>query len=125
MNDQAPSPKQDSAPYDLQERTAVFGENVIALAKRVPANAVNVPMITQIVRSGTSVVANYCEADDADSKKDFRHKIGIARREAKETKHWLRMIASAEPSLKDGARQLWREAHELVLILAKIGRSSK
>ena len=113
------------AKYDLEERTGVFGERVIALAKRTPVNPVNTPIISQIVRSGTSVGANYTEADDAASKKDFRFKIEICCRESKETKHWLRMMAAAEPSLADDARVLWREAHELVLIFAKIGRSSQ
>ena len=111
--------------YDLEERTALFGEQVIAMAKRIPVNPVNTPIISQIVRSGTSVGANYSEADDAASKKDFRYKIGICCRESKETKHWLRMTAAAEPKLADDARRLWREAHELVLIFAKIGRSSQ
>jgi len=84
--------------YDLEERTAKFGEAVIGFAKRIPINVVTTPLIGQLVRSGTSVGANYCEADDSDSKKDFRFKIGICRREAKETKHWLRMVVAAEPS---------------------------
>jgi four helix bundle protein len=70
------------------------------------------------------VGANYCEADDAGSKKDFRHKIGICRKESRETKHWLRMIATAAPETKDEARILWHEAKELHLIFAKIWRSS-
>src|SRR5271170_7694648 len=83
--------------FTLEERTACFGEAVIAFAKRVPSNAVTLPLIGQLVRSGTSVGANYCEADDAESKKDFRHKIGLCRKESKESKYWLRMIAAAEP----------------------------
>ncbi len=123
MNDQEPNPNERE--FDLAERTAAFGEAAIALAKRLPRGPVNDTIVSQMVRSSTSVGANYCEADDADSKKDFRYKIGICRREAKETKHWLRMAAAAEDGLRDDARTLWREAHELVLIFAKIGRSSK
>jgi hypothetical protein len=69
-------------PYDLEERTARFGQAVIALAKTIPKNSVTLPLIGQLVRSGTSVGANDCEADDAESRKDFRHKIGICRKEA-------------------------------------------
>jgi four helix bundle protein len=75
------------------------------------------------VRAGTSVGANYGEADDAESKKDFAHKIGICRKESKESKHWLRMIAAAVPELRDDAASLWQEAKELNLIFGKIRRS--
>ena len=101
--------------YDLEERTAVFGEALIDFCLAVPANPVTAPIINQLVRAGTSVGANYCEADDAESKKDFRHKIALCRKEARETKYWLRMIAKAAPSQKAPARLLWREAKELHL----------
>ncbi len=125
MNDEAPMAENngDKRKYDLEERTAQIGEAVIAYARTLPADAVLSPLISQIVRSGTSVGANYCEADDAGSKKDFRHKIGICRKESRETKHWLRMIAAAAPGKKDEARRLWHEARELHLIFAKIWRS--
>ena len=110
--------------FDLEERTAGFGEAVILFAKKVPKNAVTLPLIGQSARSGTSVGANYCEADDAVSKKNFKHKIGTCRKEARETKHWLRMIVAAEPGLKVEARQLWQEAKELHLIFAAIWRNS-
>jgi four helix bundle protein len=109
-------------PYDLEERTARFGEAVIAFAKRVAVNAVTQPLITQLVRSGTSIGANYCEADDAGSKKEFRYRISICKRESRETKHWLRMIAAAVPELKADARPLWQEAKELNLIFSAIHR---
>ena len=112
----------DRPAYDLEERTALFGEAIIAFAKRVPQNVVSVPLIRQLVRCGTSVGANYCEADDAVSKKEFRKNIGTCKKEARETKFQLRMIAAAEPSMKDSARPLWQEAKELHLIFAKIHR---
>lgn len=112
-------------PYDLEERTARFGEAIIAFAKQVPRGPVTLPLISQLVRSGTSVGANYCEADDAGTKKDFRYKIGICRKEARETKHWLRMIAAAVPNLKDRAKPLWQEAKELHLIFAAVVRRTK
>ena len=109
-------------PYDLEERTARFGEAIIAFSKTIPHSPVTLPLISQLVRSGTSVGANYCEADDAGTKKDFRYKIGICRKEARETKHWLRMIAAAVPNLKDRAKPLWQEAKELHLIFAAVVR---
>lgn len=113
----------DSRPvYDLEERTARFGEAVIGFAKRIPVNLMTQVLIPQLVRAGTSVGANYVEADDADSKKDFRYKIGLARRESRETKHWLRMVVAADARLRDEARALWQEAKELNLIFGAIRR---
>lgn len=111
--------------YDLEERTALFGEVVIALSKRIPVNAISEPIIRQLVRAATSVGANYCEADDAGSKKEFRYRISICQREARETKHWLRMLAAAVPDMKTEARTHWQEAKELHLIFAAIYRSGK
>lgn len=111
--------------YDLEERTAKFGEDILEFAKKIPLNPVTRPLIPQLVKAGTSVGANYCEADDAESKKDFRHKIGICKKEARETKHWLRMVVVAVSKLKEEARRLWKEAKELNLIFNAIVRSSK
>jgi four helix bundle protein len=108
--------------YDLEERTALFGEAVIRFCKSIPHSVVTEPLIRQIVRSSTSVGANYCEADDAVSGKEFRQKIGTCKKESGETKHWLRMIAAAEPDHTEKARLLWREANELHLIFASIFR---
>jgi four helix bundle protein len=108
--------------FDLEDRTGSFGERVISFAKRIPVNPITTPLISQLVRAATSIGANYCEANDADSRKDFRFKVGICRRESKETKHWLRMIVAAEPQLRDEARTLWQEAKELNLIFGSIRR---
>jgi len=108
--------------YDLEERTAVFGEEIILFAKKIPINPVTMRLISQLSGSGTSVGANYCEADDAESSKDFKHKIGICKKEARETKHWLRIIAVAVPELKEEAVKLWQEAKELHLIFNSISR---
>lgn len=116
--------RQSAGKFDLEERSARFGEAVIRLAKRVGLNAVTQPLVSQLVRSGTSIGANYGEANDAESRKDFRHKIGICRKESKETKHWLRMMAVAVPELAEDARSLWQEAKELNLIFGKIRRST-
>jgi four helix bundle protein len=109
--------------YDLEERTAKFGEAIIRFAKKIPQNPVNNRLISQLVGAGTSVGANYCEADDGVSKKDFKNKIGTCKKEARETKFFLRMIATAEDQLKSEARVLWCEAKELHLIFCKIWRS--
>jgi four helix bundle protein len=111
--------------YDLEERTAVFGENVIDFLKSINSSVVNKPLISQLVRSATSIGANYGEADSGVSKKDFRNKIGTCRKESKETKHWLRMMARANPERADECRTLWKEAHEFVLIFSKIFISCK
>ena len=109
--------------YDLEERTALFGEAIIRFAKKIPQNPVNKRLIDQLgVGAGTSVGANYCEADDGVSKKDFKAKIGTCKKEARETKFFLRMVASAEPDLKPEARPLWQEAKELHLIFCAIWR---
>ena len=106
--------------YDLEERTAVFGEKIINFAKSLKRNPINNSLISQLVRSGTSVGANYMEADAASTKKDFRYRISICRKESKETRHWLRMIAKANPDILNEARFLWKEAHELTLIFSAI-----
>ena len=111
------------ARYDLEERTAKFGESIIDFAKKVPASSLTNRLIDQLVGAGTSVGANYCEADDAVSKKEFRHKIGICKKEARETKFFIRMIVRAVPELRERAKPLWQEAKELHLIFAKIYRS--
>src|SRR5207245_10261549 len=106
--------------YDLEERTAQFGEAIIRFAKKIPQNPVNNRLIDQLVGAGTSVGAKYCEADDAVSKRDFRNKIGTCRKEAKEAKFFLRMVATAEEVLRSEARSLWQEAKELHLIFCSI-----
>ncbi len=111
--------------YDLEERTANFGKEIIGFAKKIPKNAVTVSLISQLVRAGTSVGANYCEADCAGTKKDFEYRMGICKKESKETRHWLRMIAEAVPELKTEARKHWKEANELNLIFSSIVNKSK
>ena len=114
--------------YDLEERTARFGEAVIDFAKTIPQNPVTNRLISQLVGSGTSVGANYVEADDVVSKPrklSGLKSIGTCRKEARETKHFLRMIARAAPELKAQARELWTEARELHLIFSRIWRGPK
>lgn len=111
--------------YDLEERTAMFGENIIEFCKTIKQDAINRSIISQLVRSGTSIGANYMEANAAASKKDFRNKIFICKKEAQETKHWLRMIAKCLPERKEEIRRLWKECQELTMIFQKITSSLK
>lgn len=110
--------------FDLEERTAKFAEAIIDFCNSIPRTPVNTPIIIQLVKSGTSIGANCCEADDAESKKDFQHKIGICKKEARETKYWLRMIGRVSPETINRAKPLWQEAKELHLIFVSIIRSS-
>lgn len=111
--------------FDLEERTAIFGENVIKFCKSIKETTITKPLINQIIKSATSVGANYCEANGASSKKDFKNKIYICKKEIQETKHWLRMISIAVPNKKEEARKLWKESQELTLIFGKIVSSLK
>ncbi|MFL6590069.1 MAG: four helix bundle protein [Chthoniobacterales bacterium] len=109
-------------PFELEERTAQFGEAIVRFAKAIPRHPANDRLISQLVGCGTSVGANYSEADERVSKKDFRNTIGRCVKEAKESKYFLRIIAASEPSLASEARKLFREAKELHLIFASIYR---
>jgi hypothetical protein len=99
--------------FDLEERTAQFGEAIIRFVKRVPRGPDNDRLIGQLVGCGTSVGANYCDCI-----------IGRCRKESKETKFFLRMMATAEPKLAPDARKLFREAKELHLIFCAMFRNS-
>ncbi len=106
--------------YDLEERTARFGEDIIKFCYTLKQDAIIKPIINQLVRSATSIGANYMEANAASSKKDFRNKIYISKKEAQETKHWLRMLAQCEINKKEEIRKLWQETQEFTLIFGKI-----
>jgi four helix bundle protein len=105
---------------ELDERTARFGEDIIGFVRGLKRDSINTPLISQVVRSGTSVGANYMEAGAAQSGKDFDHKIGICKKEARETMHWLRMLVAADGSSRPECRALWKEAHELTMIFSAI-----
>ena len=111
--------------YDLEERTARFAEKIIDLAKKLPDTPINRRLIPQLVGAGGSLGANYCEANEAESKRDFQHKIGICKKETKESKHWIRLLARANSEFKEELRELWQEAQELLLIFSKILQSSR
>jgi len=111
--------------YDLEERTAKFAEDVIDLCKKVPQGPINNPIINQLVRSATSIGANYMEANGASSKKDFTNKAFICKKESMETKYWLRILKKAQFNLEDDCNKLWQEAQEFTLIFSKICGSSR
>ena len=106
--------------YDLEERTAKFGEQVIDFCRKLSQDAISRPIISQLIRSATGIGANYMEANAASSKKDFKNKIFICKKESQESKHWLRMLARCFPQHKEKIRKLWKEAQELTLIFGKI-----
>ena len=108
--------------YDLEERTSKFSEMLIALCKTCPKNTITIPIIDQLIRSGTSIGANYFEANGASSKKDFKNKVFICKKEAKETQYWLRLLAQSidDEKLKQDCRRLWQEAKELGMIFSAI-----
>ena len=115
-------PRSGNGSQDLEERAARFGEAIIRFARKLPHNPVTNRLIDQLVGAGTSIGANYAEAKDAVSRKDFKNKVGISRKESKETMFFLRMIATAYEESAPEARTLWREAKELNLIFGAIWR---
>lgn len=111
--------------YDLEERTRKFAKNIIGMLLKMKLNDINRNIISQLSRSATSVGANYCEANGASSKKDFRNKIFICKKEIQETKYWIEILAEANPESKEILKSLWKESHELTLIFNKIASSLK
>lgn len=103
--------------YDLEERTAKFAEKIVELCKKVPKTVVTIPVIDQLVRSGTSIGAS--------SRRDFKNKVFICKKESNETKYWLRILAKAYGELAEECRKLWQEAQEYTLIFSKIAKSTK
>jgi len=106
--------------YNLEDRTAKFGEDIIDFCKSINQDAISKPLINQLIRSATSVGANYMEANGASSRQDFKNKIFICKKESQETKHWLRMITRSNPEKTEETRKLWQECQELTLIFGKI-----
>ena len=111
--------------YDLEERTEKFGEATIDLCKTTKQTTITAPVINQLIRSATSIGANYMEANGASSKKDFINKIFICKKEAQETKHWLRMLTTCDTDLQFGLLKQWKECQELTLIFQKIASSAR
>jgi len=113
-----------SVPFDIKERTFLFGVRIVKLVNVLPRSIAGIEIGRQVIRSGTSIGANVEEADGAESKKDFIHKMSIARKEARETRYWLRII---QISLLDNAEvaDLIQESDQLVRILSRIIANAK
>jgi len=110
---------------NLSDRTLKFAKEIIYLCKELPKNTVDAELAKQLARSGTSIGANYREANDALSRKDFLHRLRISRKEAKETWYWLELIIESKPGFKSKVEPLARESEELVKILSAIIERSK
>ena len=113
--------------YDLEERTTEFSKSVIVFTKSIKPTYLNKNIIHQLLKSSTSVGANYMEANGASSKKDFRNKIYICKKEIQETKYWIKLLSEtlADKKKVDELRRIYKEAHELTLIFSKISGSLK
>jgi len=106
--------------YDLEERTLEFAKGIINLCKKLPKTTVTIELIKQISRSGTSVGANYREANEALGKKDFLYKMAISRKEAKETSYWLELICEVDNGFEFEIKLLLQESKELRNIFTSI-----
>ena len=111
--------------YDLEERTLEFAKRIIRLAKALPKNTINYELIKQLIRAGTSMGANYREANETETKKDFKYRIRICKKEGKETIYWLNLIIEANLEFKERIKGLLQETTELVKIFAAILEKSK
>ena len=104
----------------LENRTFKFGEDIIKLCRKVKPDNISNPIINQLVRSGASIGANYMEANNASSRKDFTNKIFICKKESEETKYWLKMLLSCYPAEKELIDNLHNECQQLTMIFQKI-----
>jgi four helix bundle protein len=112
--------------YDLEDRTFTFANDVRAFVKRVPKTLANLEDTKQVVRASGSVGANYIEANESLSRKDFVLRIKICRKEAKESRYWLRLIdAGDDPTVRKYRDDLVQEATELTNIFGAILRKSE
>ncbi|MDO8552485.1 MAG: four helix bundle protein [bacterium] len=114
--------KKEDRKYDLEERSFLFAKNVRAFVKNLPRSITSIEDTKQLVRSSGSIGANYIEANESLSKKDFLLRIRIARKEAKESKYWLRLIDTNTDGLEKRRAELEQEATELMMILSSIMR---
>ncbi len=110
--------EENNRKYDLEDRTREFAEEAIELCYKIKTTPITEPIIKQLIRSSTSIGANYCEAIETGSKKDFRYKLLIAKKEAKETLYWLRLLSKIKDVDDDKLKLLNQECRELILILS-------
>ncbi|MBW2004273.1 MAG: four helix bundle protein [Deltaproteobacteria bacterium] len=115
----------NSKQYDLEDRTLKFTKEVIEFVKNLPRTIANIEIIKQLVRASGSVGANYIEANEALSKKDFAMRIKICRKEAKESRYWLRLIEVNGPDAEKQRKLLIQEATELMKIFGSILEKTK
>ena len=113
--------EEKAKPYDLEERTAVFAEQSRNFVKKLPRTIGNIEDAKQFIRASGSVGANYIEANESIGKKDFLMKIKTCRREAKESRYWLRLL-DVDGKLEQQRKQLSTEAQELMNIFGAILR---
>jgi len=111
--------------YDLEKRTLEFSVKLIQTLKKLPKDLYNYKISEQVTSSGTSIGANYMEANGAESKKDFIHKIRLALKESKETRYWLNILIRINSTIISELTALRDESNEFVLIFGKIASSGK
>lgn len=116
--------KRGKTPFEIRERTFQFAVRVTELVRKMPRTLDAVEIGRQLLRSGTSVGANVEEAHGAESQRDFVHKMSIARKEARESRYWLRLISAAIRN-DDAVQLLVQESDELVRILSAIVVTAK
>ena len=110
---------------ELEVRTKQFALDLIDLVERLPVGRAGDVVGRQLFRSGTSIGANYREANRAESKNDFIHKVSISTKEAAETEFWLEIVTESEHLETLGSAEVLSESRELLAILTSIGRNSK
>jgi four helix bundle protein len=112
--------------YDLEERTYLFAKQIRAFVKLLPRTVANLEDVKQVIRSSVSVGANYLEANEALGKKDFRMRLKISRKEAKESRYWLRLLDTGDnPAACEECQRLIQEAVELANIFGAILRKTE
>lgn len=115
----------DGKPHDIRERTLKFAVDTIQFVRTMPRTLDGVEVGRQLIRAGTSVGANMEEADAAESRRDFIHKVSISRKEAREARYWYRVCIAADIGAHEQARALLQESDELVRILSRIIRNTE
>ena len=111
--------------YDLEDRTLAFAKNIRKFARSFPKDFVAYEDIKQVIRSSGSVGANYIEANNALSKKDFQMRVKIYKKEAKESRYWLQLLETVSDSTEQQRIELEKESEELTYIFAAILRNSQ
>ncbi len=115
--------KRNSKRYDLEDRTLEFAGKVRAFVKKFPKTIANIKDVRQLVKASGSVGANYIEANESLSKKDFVYRVKVCRKEVKESRYWLRLVDSYDDSELERERDLLvNEATELMNIFGSIIR---